>query len=273
MAQKFNDGQTFGQIREILNGNADELNSTTETANEAYKEAGLAMGQANAAKTTADEAKTAADAAQASATEAKDDAAEYMRRTSVGGGSLAIYTANTVADFSQVLNPDVSTPNAVYTRLVVLNMSLNVSIGIPGISSKYKANCVTFKTLIYGTPRILNINMPSLNYIAATSSDVELTAGAKSWQNSVTYERARRDFGVYPQGLEVTITLIAGNYSFFDIQVRPLFESETFSPAAAAAALSLEESPRAEVADEGCYMKIDFYDTADGSEKEVADAE
>lgn len=37
MAQKFNDGQTFGAIRDILNGNAEELNATTNTANEAVK--------------------------------------------------------------------------------------------------------------------------------------------------------------------------------------------------------------------------------------------
>lgn len=265
MAQKFNDGQTFGAIREILNGNADELNSTTETANEAYKEAGLAMWQANNAKNTANEAKTAA------------DAAEYRKRTNLGGGSLNIGTTSSRADFSQVLATDISTPNAAYMRLIVLSTSSSATIVIPSLNSPYGANCVKFRTLIYGSPSKLTLQLPSGNYSASSTSDKEFTDGIKSWTNSSTYKRALRDFGIPPQGMEVTITLIAGRYAALDIQVRPLFELATGSPAAAA--LSLEDSPRAEVADAGadagdeCYMNIEFYDASDEAGKEVADAE
>ena len=67
MAQKFNNGQTFGEIRKILNGNADEINANKTAV--------------QTAQTTATEAQKAAQTAQATATEAKTEARQVADGT------------------------------------------------------------------------------------------------------------------------------------------------------------------------------------------------
>lgn len=239
-----------------------------QKANPALATALEAENLANAALATANEAKTAADAA-----ETKVSAEDYRNRTSLGGGNLNIGSGSASADFRQVLNPDISTPNAAYIRFLSGVSSIPATVIIPNFGSTYRANCAIFRTLVFGVPSKLTISMPSLHYSAIFTSDAELTSGAKSWPQSATFNRALRDFGVAPKGMEITVTIIAGAYEAADIQVRPLFIDPTSAPVAAA--LSLEDSPRAEVADagDGCYMNIEFYDAADGAGKEATDAE
>lgn len=82
MAQKFNDGQTYGQIRTILNGNADELTSTS---------------------TTAKNAKTAADKAQKDIDDLKKTYAGNGKVGLVKSVALPILTGNpTVAKLTEI---------------------------------------------------------------------------------------------------------------------------------------------------------------------------
>lgn len=71
MAKKFNDGQTFGEIRNILNDNADDINTAQTAADNAQTAADNAQATADQAQTAAENAQTAADNAQATANQAK----------------------------------------------------------------------------------------------------------------------------------------------------------------------------------------------------------